>query len=327
MVQLSFRPPNADYLGFKATREGILEAACKAEELGFDAVLVNDHIIVDGSPRVVVSWGNTYDPLIVLSYLAACTTRIRLGTSVLIMPYRNPVATAKMMATLDQMSGGRVIAGVGVGWNEAEFAALGVPFHERGARTTEYLRIWQACWAPGETTFHGRFFSFANMYVMPKPLQQPHPPIWIGGSSDAALRRAAAFAQVWQPTPLGLEELRERQAFLREACAEIGRPDVPTTRMSLRVNFPAITGNAARPTTSAAERPIGQGTPAQVAEDMRRFRREAGLEAFQMNFNGCQNLEQLLASMALFMQEVKPLVEQQPFPLPPGQGQGAGGRA
>ena len=115
MVQCSFRPPNADYLGFKATREGIIETACRAEELGFDAVFVNDHIIVDGTPQVVNSWGNTYDPLIVLSYVAACTKRIRLGTSVLIMPYRNPVATAKMMATLDQMSEGRVIAGVGAG--------------------------------------------------------------------------------------------------------------------------------------------------------------------------------------------------------------------
>ncbi|HSF29192.1 MAG TPA: LLM class flavin-dependent oxidoreductase, partial [Candidatus Tectomicrobia bacterium] len=98
MVQVSFRPPNADYLGFQATREGIIETARRAEELGFDAVLVNDHIIVDGTPQIVASWGNTYDPLMVLSYLAACTTRIRLGTSVLIMPYRNPVATAKMMA-------------------------------------------------------------------------------------------------------------------------------------------------------------------------------------------------------------------------------------
>ena len=190
MVQFSFRLPNADYLGFQATPKGITETACKAEELGFDAVLVNDHIVVDGAPRSV-SWRNTYDPLMVLSYVAARTTRIRLGTSVLIMPYRNPIAAAKMIATLDQMSGGRVIAGVGTGWNEAEFDALGVPFHQRGARTTEYLRLWQACWAPGETTFHGRFFSFDNMHINPKPLQQPHPPIWVGGSSRAALRRAA----------------------------------------------------------------------------------------------------------------------------------------
>ena len=309
MVQFSFRPPGADYLGFEATTEGISETACKAEALGFDAVLLNDHIIVDGSPRAVTSWGNTYDPLIALAYVAARTTRIRLGTSVLIMPYRNPVATAKMMATLDQMSSGRLIAGVGVGWCETEFAALGVPFHERGARTTEYLRIWQACWAPDPVSFQGQFFSFTDMYTKPKPLQQPHPPIWIGGASHAALRRAAEFAQVWQPTPMALADLRACQAYLREACAKRGRQDVPVTRMSFRVNFSEITGSAGG-SSMVAERPIGQGTPAQVAEDMRRFRHEAGLEAFQMNFNGCHNLQQLLDSMVLFMQEVKPLVEQ-----------------
>jgi probable F420-dependent oxidoreductase len=309
MVQFSFRPPNADYLGFKATPEGIIQTACRAEELGFDAVLVNDHIIVDGTPRVLSSWGNTYDPLMVLSYVAARTSRIRLGTSVLIMPYRNPVATAKMIATLDQMSGGRVIAGVGAGWNEAEFAALGVPFHERGARTTEYLHLWQACWAPDPVTFQGQFFSFANMHIMPKPLQQPHPPIWIGGASQGALRRAATFAQVWQPTPMSVEDLCRGQAYLCQACGKIGRQVVPAIRMSFRVNFPDITGIMEGNQPSAAERPVGQGTPAQVAEDIRRFRHEAGLEAFQINFNGCHSLDQLLASMTCFMHEVKPLVE------------------
>jgi probable F420-dependent oxidoreductase len=305
VVQFSFRPPNADYLGFEATPEGIITTAYKAEALGFDAVLVNDHIIVDRSPRSAV-WANTYDPLISLSFIAAQTRRIRLGTSMLIMPYRNPIATAKMMATLDRMSGGRVIAGVGVGWNEAEFQALGVPFRERGARTTEYLRIWQACWAPGAVSFVGQFFAFTDMHVNPKPQQQPHPPIWIGGSSPAALRRAAAFAQVWQPTPTPLAELMQLMAKLRQACDKIGRQDIPETRMSFRVNFSAITGNTM---PSVAERPTGQGTAKQVAEDIQRYRREAGVEAFQINFNDCHSLEQLLASMDCFMQEVKPLVE------------------
>ena len=181
MVQFSFRPPNADYLGFEATPEGIITTACKAEALGFDAVLVNDHIIVDGSPRSAV-WANTYDPLIALAFIAAHTTRIRLGTA----------------------------------------------------------------------------------------------------------------------------ELMVRQADLREACAKIGRRNLPATRMSFRVDFSDITGN---PLPSRAERPTGQGTPRQVAEDMQRYRHEAGVEAFQINFNGCHGLDQLLASMDCFMQEVKPLVE------------------
>jgi probable F420-dependent oxidoreductase len=195
-VRFSCRCPNADYLGFEASPEAIIASAKKAEALGFDAVFVNDHIIVDGSARSA-PWTNTYDPLVALSFIAANTTRIGLGVSVLIMPYRNPIASAKSLATIDRMSGGRLIAGIGVGWNEAEFNALGVPFHQRGARTTEYLRIWQACWAPGPVSFAGKFFAFSDMHVSPKPLQQPSPPIWIGGASDAALRRAATFAEVW----------------------------------------------------------------------------------------------------------------------------------
>jgi probable F420-dependent oxidoreductase len=306
MVQFSFRPPNADYLGFAATTEGIITTASKAEDLGFDAVFVNDHIIVDDSPRSA-AWANTYDPFIALSFIAAHTTHIPLGTSVLIMPYRNPIVTAKMIATLDQMSGGRVIVGVGVGWNEAEYRALSVPFHERGARTNEYLRLWKACWAPGVVSFEGKFFAFSHMRISPKPIQQPHPPIWVGGSSPAALRRTAEFAQVWQPTPTPLADLIERQAYLREACEKIGRQDVPATRMSFRVNFSAITGASVAAGTA---RPTGQGTPVQVAEDIQRYRDKAGVEAFQINFNGCHSLDQLLASMHYFMQDVKPLVEQ-----------------
>jgi probable F420-dependent oxidoreductase len=192
-VRFSTRAPNADYLGFEASPEAIVTAAKKAEEVGFDAIFVNDHIIVGNDARSA-PWANVYDPFVAMSFIAAHTTRIGVGVSVLIMPYRNPIATAKALATLDRMSGGRLIAGVGVGWNEAEFAALGVPFHERGTRTNEYLRLWQACWALGRVSFAGKFFSFADMHVSPKPLQQPHPPIWIGGASDAALRRAARFA-------------------------------------------------------------------------------------------------------------------------------------
>ncbi len=304
MIKYSFRLPNADYLGFPATPKAIIETGRKAEELGYDALFVNDHVIVDDSPRSAL-WRNVYDPLMVLSYMAARTSKVMLGTSVLIMPYRNPIVTAKMFSTLDQMSEGRAIAGVGAGWNEAEYDALGVPYRERGARTNEYLRLWQACWAQGPTTFHGRFFSFDNMHVNPKPVQQPHPPIWIGGSGHASLRRAARFAQVWQPTPTALADLISNQAYLRDVCAEIERADPPRTRMSFRVNFSNITASA----SASGDRPTGQGDPEQVASDMKRYRQEAGLDEFQINFNGCGNLRQLLDSMDLLVQEVIPKVD------------------
>src|ERR1700730_17953310 len=241
-VRFSTRAPNADYLGFEASPEAIVTAAKKAEEVGFDAILVNDHIIVGNDARAA-PWTNVYDPFVALSFIAAHTTHIGVGVSVLIMPYRNPIATAKTLATLDRMSSGRLIAGIGVGWNEAEFAALGVPFHERGARTNEYLRLWQVCGAPGKVSFAGKFVGFADMHVSPKPLQQPHPPIWVGGASDAALRRAAAFAAVWQPTPTPVAELVERQTSLRQACERIGRQQPPEIRMSFRVELGSITGN------------------------------------------------------------------------------------
>jgi probable F420-dependent oxidoreductase len=305
VAQFSVRPPSADYLGFEATTEGIVEAAMAAEELGYDALVVNDHIIVDGNPRTLGPWGNTFDALTVLSFVAAKTSRIRIGTSVLNVPYRNPIATAKALATLDRMSGGRLVVGVGTGWSEPEFDALGVPFHERGARTNEYLRIWQACWGPDPVSFSGKFFSFADMHLKPKPLQQPHPPIWVGGTSPAALKRAARFAGVWQPTPMALPDLLKGLDGLRAACAAIGRAELPETRMSFRVNFSAITGAQTPP----YGRPAGQGTPGEVAEDIRLFQEKAGVQAFQINFNGCENLGQMLKSMELFMTEVKPLVE------------------
>ena len=304
MPAYSFRLPNADYLGFPATTEAIAQTAVKAEELGFDALFVNDHVIVDDSARSE-SWRNVYDPLMALSYVAALTTNIMLGTSVLIMPYRNPIVTAKMIATLDQMSRGRAIAGIGAGWSEAEYDALGVPFRERGARTNEYLRLWKSCWEPGPTSFHGRFFSFDNMHVNPKPLQQPHPPIWVGGSGLPSLRRAARFGDVWQPTPTPLANFISNKASLYEICAELGRQEPPRTRMSFRVNFSHITGSSA----NGSDRPTGQGAAEQVASDMKRYRQEAELEEFQINFNGCGSLQQLLDSMDTLVEEVIPKVE------------------
>ena len=304
MVKYSFRLPNADYLGFPATPQGILDTAVKAEELGFDAVFVNDHVIVEDSERSE-PWRQVYDPLMSLAYVASRTSKIALGTSVLIMPYRNPVVTAKMISTLDQMSNGRAIVGVGSGWNETEYNALDVPFRERGARTNEYLRLWKACWEPDPVSFHGRFFSFDNLYTNPKPVQQPHPPIWVGGTSHASLRRAARFAQVWQPTPMALPALVSNWQYLNDVSAEIGREEPPRVRMSFRVNITSITGYS----SSGSERLRGYGTTEQIASDLNRFRQEAGLEEFQINCHDCGDLQQLLDTMDALVQDVFPKVD------------------
>ncbi len=303
-MDCSFRPPNADYLGFKATPEGIVETTKKAEALGFDAVFLNDHIIVKGPQGMVDSWGNTFDPLTSLGYLAAVTSTIRLGTSVLIVPYRNPVAAAKMLATLDQLSGGRVIVAVGAGWTEVEFDALGVPYGDRGARTNEYLDIWKACWAPDPVSFSGNYLSFEGMYCSPKPVQAPHPPIWVGGSSRPALRRAAKYAQVWQPVPTPLLKMQEARDYLDRQCEAGGRPERPHIRMSFRVNFTGITG--AEGTDDEGNRLRGHGSAEQIVEDMNRYVAEADVGSFQINFNGTPSLGQLYEQMDKFVADVKP---------------------
>ncbi len=306
-MQFSFRIPNADYLGFPATPEAIVTAAQRAEALGFDAVLLNDHLIVKGNEEMVASWGNVYEPLTTMAYLAARTERIRLATSVLIMPYRNPVLVAKTVATLDQFSNGRVILGLGAGWLESEFAALAVSHGDRGARTDEYIKVCQACWAPDPVSFQGAYHQFEDMHCSPKPIQQPHPPIWIGGSSKAALRRAAEFATIWQPVPTKLDDLITHKANLEAACDKIGRTVPPQIRMSFRVNFSAITGKD--PHGPDGNRLTGHGSAEDVASDIAKYRDEAGLDQFQLNFNGCGSLTQLEESMTLFMEQVRPTVE------------------
>lgn len=303
----SFRPPNADYLGFPATVEGIVSTSQRAETLGYDAVFVNDHIIVKGPDELVASWGNTFDPLATLAYLAAVTDKVKLGTSVLIVPYRNPIATAKMLATIDQFCSGRLIVGVGAGWQAPEFEALGLPHERRGAMTDEFLDVYRACWAPDPVSFKGEFHEFEGMHCSPKPVQSGGPPLWVGGFTKPALRRAARVAEVWQPVPMALDAFRDAKAYLQQACKAIGREEMPRSRMSFRVNFTHITGKSAR--GSDGERLRGHGKPEEIAADLRVFVEQAGLEEFQINFNGCGALSELDRSMGVFMDEVRPLVE------------------
>jgi probable F420-dependent oxidoreductase len=188
--------------------ERIQTVARHAEALGYHSLWAADHIVLPTQINSKYPYhpegkfpvdpaDNFLEPLTVLSYVAASTSKIRLGTGVLIIPYRHPVVTAKMIATLDVLSHGRMILGAGVGWMAEEFAYLDSPYRQRGARTDEYLKAMKALWTQDEPQFQGRFVNFANLKCEPKPVQKPHPPIWVGGHSEAALRRTATLADGW----------------------------------------------------------------------------------------------------------------------------------
>ncbi len=189
-----------------------------------------------------------YDPLTILSYVAAVTTRIRLGTSVLVLPYHQPMRLAKAAATLDVLSGGRVILG-GVGVIEQEFNALGLSYAARGAITDEAIAILQTLWTQAVPSHDGRVYRFSGMSFSPKPVQTPYIPIVIGGVSQAAIRRAARVGNGWHPTAMAPEVLRERMRYLAEQAQAAGRAlaDIPVS-----ISIPLQGGRAGRYTLGRA---------------------------------------------------------------------------
>lgn len=211
----------------------VLEAARLAEERGFHSLWVPEHVLffrdydsrypyaddgrIPGDPEGVL------DPFSALTFVAAQTSRIRLGTGICIVPQRHPVYTAKQVADLDHLSDGRVDFGIGVGWLEEEFEALGIPFRDRGARTDECLEAMKALWTQDAATHRGERFRFEGALLNPKPVQRPHPPILVGGESRAAFRRVARHGQGWYGFDLTPERLAEGLAGLDAALAEAGR--------------------------------------------------------------------------------------------------------
>jgi probable F420-dependent oxidoreductase len=163
------------------------------------------------------------DPMVTLSYLAACTKSVRLGTAMLLLPQRNPVYVAKEVSSLDWLSGGRVDLGIGVGWLKEEFEALGVPWERRGVRTDEYIEVLRTLWCDDTSSFAGETYTLPPCEMFPKPVQLPHPPLHIGGETDAALRRAARTAQGWHTFNRSPEELAAGLAKLDQLLAEAGR--------------------------------------------------------------------------------------------------------
>ena len=196
--------------------------AQRAEELGYDSVWASDHVVIP-EKRAGMFTDEFHDPFMLLSSIAAGTSRIIVGTSVIILPYRNPLVTAKMAATLDVLSGGRLIFGVGPGWMREEFEALGVPFESRGRMTDEYIKVIRALWQSERPEFHGEFVEFSGVGFYPKPVQTPGPPVWIAGASRHAVRRAAHLGDGWQPTAVSPGDVRAGMDEVRRIAVDAGR--------------------------------------------------------------------------------------------------------
>ncbi|MEL0110574.1 MAG: LLM class F420-dependent oxidoreductase [Rickettsiales bacterium] len=230
------------------------------EGLGFHSLLTSDHIAVtpDVSSRYPAP---LYEPISTLGWLAGITDRIEIGTTVIIVPYRSPLETARALANIDQLSGGRLIFGVGVGWAQEEFAALGLDYRKRGAMTDEYLAAIKQLWTEDVASFEGAYVRYSGVDTAPRPVRQPHPPIWVGGSSDAALRRAIRLGDAWHPIRIREEGLRkEGIPRLQALAAEEGLP-VPALCPRIRLRLLETPADD-------ATRVMGEGTADQVHRDL-----------------------------------------------------------
>ena len=262
-----------------------------AEDLGFDSIWVSDHIIVPQGSDYIPE--NMLEPLAVLAFLAAETSHVRLGTSVLILPYRNAVFTAKHLSSVDELCGGRLVVGVGAGWLEPEFDALGVPFAERGPRTDETLRVLRNLWETETSSYSGPFDTYENMRMFPKgaPTRRGTIPLWVGGNAPVSIRRAAELGDGWHPINLSPSQLAEGVAQYRAACEKAGRPAGP-------VCLRHMPGGR----TTADGPGLLTGTPDQQADDVRALA-DAGLDELMLS-TGYRSVDEYVSAWRQFMRSV-----------------------
>jgi probable F420-dependent oxidoreductase len=311
--------------GPMATPQSLATLARTGEELGFATISVSDHIIIPktidstypynesgtfaGSPT-----GECLEQLSLLSYLVGVTSSAKLLTSVMVLPHRPPVLTAKMLATIDVLSNGRLIVGCGVGWMREEFEALGAPaYDERGSVGDEYIRAFKELWTSDNPSFEGTYCRFTNVAFAPKPVQKPHPPIWTGGESPAALRRAGHLADGWYPftqdvhVPLGTpEQFAQAAARVKRYAQDAGR-DPASIAFAYSANW--YNDQEAERLPNGARRPL-TGTPAQIADDIKRYE-EVGVRHMMLSMVERRpgvTVQQSLERMERFATKVMPLV-------------------
>lgn len=258
-------------------RDYVERLALEADALGYESVWVSDRTVypVDLARRYPGQFGgdgldprgqNVLEALTTLGYLAGITRRVKLGLSVLVLPFRNPILNAKMLTTLDVLSHGRLVVGAGVGWMPEEFSAMGASFERRGSVTDEHISAFKAL-CGGQTSFAGSHVSYENVSFHPPPYQKPHPPVWIGGNSEAALRRAVRLGEGWHGIRLTPDEIAYKRKLLTTMLERAGRPPgslAITLRHTLRAGKPEVDMDGLRAVLT--------GGYAQIAGDLARYR-------------------------------------------------------
>jgi len=308
--------------GPMAVPGGMAAVVREAEALGFDFAALNDHLIV---PRDIGSkypytdtgawpgkvFGECMDVLTAMSFVAGCTEKLRMLSSVMVVPHRPALMTAKMVATADALSGGRLILGIGVGWMEEEFSALDVPaFKERGAVTDEYMAACIELWTKDNPKFDGKYTKFSDIAFAPKPTQKPHPPIWIGGESKAALRRTVRYANGWFPASNNPKNKLDTVDRLRGGIAELRQVAEEMKRDPASIDIAYVTlwpVSWERQDGPDGGRRILTGSSAEIAADLMQLK-WLGVNHMTFTFQ-TTDLNETLDRMRRFAADVVPLVK------------------
>jgi probable F420-dependent oxidoreductase len=282
-------------IGFDANLDGLAAAAMLAEQHGFTDVWATDHLLVNQA--AAEDYGRTYESITTLAWLAAKSTTVRLGLSVVGVPMRNAVVLAKQLATLDALSGGRVTAGFGVGWSADEFANIGLAdrFHERGAYTEETVAVCRHLWSGTREPFEGRFFRFSDFVFEPLPEQGAKLPIWIGARDERALRRVGRIADGYHASATSPASYAPRIPIIREAAEAAGRP---MPRLSARARLDLGAGKDSFYTI--------HGSPDEAAAEIRAFA-DLGVDHLVLMFPP-RDADGLARAVERFVTEVRPLV-------------------
>ena len=282
----------------------MLDVARRAEERGLDSVWVTDHVIVPEQANVIYR-EDMLDPLAVLPWLAGVTHRVALGTSVVILPYRSPIPVAKLLASVDVLSGGRLIVGAAIGWLEGEFDALGVPFKERASRSDEALELMRTLWIQEHPKIQTKRHRVQDVVVSPMPLQKPRPPLYIGGSSEAAFRRVARLGDGWHASSTNHDAFRQGADTVRRFWKEAGRAGSPYFSLRIPILIDGI-HRAAVDMGLIRGRHTLNGSAKQIAEELRGFQAlGCGHVALEVSYS---TFPAILETIDLVAGEIKPRV-------------------